>query len=92
MIKGYFDQFVLSPAKICIALDYLVGLVDKASASRAEDPGFECHLRRDFSGSNQSGTPVITLPVGWMREKVRSATSILEWQYVSLKDWVREKG
>ena len=27
-----------------------VGLVDKASASRAEDPGFESHLRRDFSG------------------------------------------
>ena len=25
-----------------------VGLVVKASASRAEDPGFECCLRRDF--------------------------------------------
>ena len=25
-----------------------VGLVVKASASRAEDPGFESHLRRDF--------------------------------------------
>ena len=31
--------------------DYLlVGLVVKASASRAEDPGFESRLRRDFSG------------------------------------------
>ena len=30
--------------------DRLVGLVVKASASRAEDPGFESHLRRDFSG------------------------------------------
>ena len=29
--------------------DRLVGLVFKASASRAEDPGFESHLRRDFS-------------------------------------------
>ena len=30
--------------------DRLVGLVVKASASRAEDPGFESRLRRDFSG------------------------------------------
>ena len=31
--------------------DYrLVGLVVKASASRAEDPGFESRLRRDFFG------------------------------------------
>ena len=28
----------------------LFGLVATASASRAEDPGFECRLRRDFSG------------------------------------------
>ena len=28
----------------------LVGLVVKASASRAEDPGFKSRLRRDFSG------------------------------------------
>ena len=28
----------------------LVGLVVKASASRAEDPGFESRLRRDFCG------------------------------------------
>ena len=32
----------------------LVGLVDKASAWRAEDPGFESHLRRDFSGSSDT--------------------------------------
>ena len=30
--------------------DRLVGLVVKASASRAEDPWFESRLRRDFSG------------------------------------------
>ena len=30
--------------------DRLVGLVVKASASRAEDPGFESSFRRDFSG------------------------------------------
>ena len=31
--------------------DRLGGLVVKASASRAEDPGFESRLRRDFSGA-----------------------------------------
>ena len=31
-------------------MDCLVGLVVKASASRAEDPGFESRLRRDFFG------------------------------------------
>ena len=30
--------------------DRLVGLVVKASASRAEGPGFESRLRRDFFG------------------------------------------
>ena len=32
------------------SLNRLGGLVVKASASRAEDPGFEFLLRRDFSG------------------------------------------
>ena len=48
----------------------LVDLVVKASASRAEDPGFESRLRRDFSGSSHTGdlklgTPVATLPGAW---------------------------
>ena len=48
----------------------LVGLVVKASASRAEVPGFESCLRRDFSGSSHTsdlniGTPVATLPGAW---------------------------
>ena len=34
----------------CLFVDRLVGLVVKASASRAEDPGFESRLRRDFIG------------------------------------------
>ena len=47
--------------------DCLVGLVVKASASRAEDPRFESRLRRDFSGSSHTsdlncGTPVATVP------------------------------
>ena len=49
----------------------LVGLVVKASASRAEDPGFDSHLRcGDFPGSSdtsdvKSGTPVAALPIAW---------------------------
>ena len=34
----------------CACAYRLVGLVVKASASRAEDPGFESRLRRDFFG------------------------------------------
>ena len=50
----------------------------KASASRAEDPGFESRLRRDFSGSSHTsdlkmGTPVATLPGAW-RYKVSVGT------------------
>ena len=42
----------------------------KASASRAEDPGFESCLCRDFFGSSHTsdlkiGTPVATLPGAW---------------------------
>ena len=43
-----------------------VGLAVKASAPRAEDPGFKSRLRGDFSGSSHSGdTPVATLPGAW---------------------------
>ena len=44
---------VLSSQTLCIA-NRLVGLVVKASASRAEDPNFESSLRRDFSGSSHT--------------------------------------
>ena len=52
------------------ASNHLAGLVVKASASGAEDPGFKSRLRRDFSGSNHTsdlkiGTPVATLPGAW---------------------------
>ena len=47
-----------------------VGPMVKASASGAEDSGFESRLRRDFSGSSHTsdlkiGTPVATLPGAW---------------------------
>ena len=56
----------------------LVGLVVKASASGAEDSGFESRLPRDFSGSSRTsdfkiGTPVATLPGAW-RYRVSAGT------------------
>ena len=56
----------------------LLGLMVKASASRAEDPGFKSSLRRDFSGSGHTsdlkiGTPVATLPGSW-RPRVSTGT------------------
>ena len=50
----------------------------KVSASRAEDPGFESRLHRDFSGSSHTsdlkiGTPVATLPGAW-RYRVSAGT------------------
>ena len=53
-----------------VAGDRLVGLVVKVSASRAEEPGFESRLQRDFSWSSHTsdftiGTSVATLPGVW---------------------------
>ena len=50
----------------------------KASASGAEDPGFESRLERDFSGSShtsdlKTGTAVATLP-GALHCRVRAGT------------------
>ena len=50
--------------------NHLVGLVVKVSPLGAEDPGFESHLRRDFSRSSHTsdlkiGTPVAALPGAW---------------------------
>ena len=63
----------------------LVGLVVKASASRAEDPEFESRLSRDFSGSSHTsdfkiGTPEATLPGAW-RYMVSAGTG---WPGVSI--------
>ena len=44
----YFDFKAF--ALYFIGLDYLAGLVVRASALRVEDPGFEYRLHRDFSG------------------------------------------
>ena len=58
---------------LVLSVHRLVGLVVKASASGAEDPGFESRLRRDFSGSSH-GTPVATLPGAW-HYRVSAGTS-----------------
>ena len=60
---------------VAACLHCLDGLVVKASASRAEDPGFES---RDFSGSSHTSdakidTPVATLP-GASRYRVSTGT------------------
>ena len=59
------DTGIASQSSNCLA-----GLVVKAPASGAEDPGFESHLQWDFSGLSHTsdlniGTPVATLPVAW---------------------------
>ena len=61
-----FMTGILPGNHVCLS-DRLGGLVVKASASGAEDPGFESRLRRDFSRSSHTsdlkiGTPVATLP------------------------------
>ena len=66
--------------------DGLAGLVVKASASGAEDPGFESPLQLDFSGWSHTSdlkisTPVATLPGA-------SALGLVSPVFVYC-DWVR---
>ena len=63
----------------------LVGLVIKASTSRAEDMGFESRLCPDFSGSSHTSdvkidTLVATLPGAW-RYRISAGTG---WPGVSI--------
>ena len=83
-------QYLVQADKVVVGsiprtLDGLAGLVVKASASGAEDPGFESRLRRDFSGSSHTsdlkiGTPVATLAGTW-HYRVRAGTG---WPGVSI--------
>ena len=52
------------------AADRLVGLVVKASASRAQDPGFESRLRRDFAGSSHTSDLKIDTPSGYLARRL----------------------
>ena len=57
-------------------MDRLVGLVVKVSASRAEDPGFESRLRRDFSGSSHTSNSIIVIPVATLPGAWRYSISV----------------
>ena len=46
--EALFFSTSIKTASLASSKNRLVGLVVKASASRAEDPGFESRLRRDF--------------------------------------------
>ena len=63
--------------------DRLTGLVVKALASRADDPGFNFRLRRAFSSHTsglQNDTPVPILPDAW-HYRVSTGTG---WPRVSI--------
>ena len=69
---------------LSIQLARLIGLAVRASASRAEDLGFDSHLR-DFSRSSHThdlkiGTPVATLSGAW-HYRVSAGTG---WSSVSI--------
>ena len=49
------------PCMLLRVLDRLVGLVVKASASRAEDPGFESRLQQGVAGSSYTNELKIAL-------------------------------
>ena len=55
--------YVINCVKFLVG-DDLAGLVVKACASGAEDPGFKSRLRRDFSGS--SHTSDLKLALQWL--------------------------
>ena len=70
MYRSYLILSYLSPSLVDRRGNRLVGQVVKASASGAEDPGFESRLRRDFSRSSHTselkiGTSVATLQDAW---------------------------
>ena len=81
---GVYVVLIACGLLVCLA-DSLVGLVVRASASTAEDPGFKSRLRRDFLGSSHTsdfniGTTVATLPDAW-RYRVSARTA---WAGISI--------
>ena len=68
----------------------------KASASGAEDPGFEFRLRRDFSGSSHTsdlkiGTPAAPLSGAWRYRAsagLAGPVSTSVWQHVKLSEQI----
>ena len=63
---GWVCLFVVPRTTHGFILSHFIDLLVKASASRAEDTGFDSCLRRgDFSGDLKAGTPVATGPGAW---------------------------
>ena len=88
-ITRLLEENIVPPVFVsltCFGYIYrLAGLVVKASASGAEDLGFESRLRQDFSGSSDTsdlkiGSPVATLPGAWYY-RVNTGTG---WPSVSI--------
>ena len=75
-----------------VVTDHFAGLVVKASASGAEDPGFESRLRRDFSVSSHA-SDLKKLALQWLPCQapgiIGSALGLVG--PVSVYDWVRQK-
>ena len=66
-----------------------MGLVVKASASRAADPGFDSGLRHgDFSGSSHTSDFLIGIPVATLPGVIGSALG-LDGPLSVYCDWVR---
>ena len=81
MLEGFAAQLAQRWLVLSACVGRLVGLVVKAPASRAEDPGLDSRLRRgDFSGPShtsdlRNGTPVASLP-GARRYRVSAGTGL----------------
>ena len=90
--NGILRSKLLARLTVLSSQDRLVGVVVRASVSRAEDPGFDSRLRRgDFSWSShtselQMSTPMAILTGAW-RERVSAGTG---WPGVSIL-WLKEK-
>ena len=74
----YSARLVIASCAIHLYSHRLIGLLVKESALRVEDPGFESHLRQDFSRSSHTsdlkiGTPMATVPGAW-RYRVSTGT------------------
>ena len=94
VVDVHCDKAATDPVRrssLSVVGDCLAGLVVKASDSRAEDPGCESRLRRDFfprsshTSDFKIGTPVATLP-GARRYRVSAGTGRPVSVYC---DWVR---
>ena len=62
----------------------------KASASRAEDPGFDSRLRRDLFGGGGGGGGGVDLKVGQALGIIGSALELIG-PVSAYSDWVRWK-